>query len=101
MNTQKKAPAATEANSTNNEHLNITLCSGFGQFHTDHPEKRERKPYKGVSIGEIDAMAAIPTSIDKAKGQWIIPTSYINPLSRDADHLREHGQFHAAALDLD
>lgn len=100
MNTQK-APAATEASDlTKLDSSNINLCSGFGQYHTDNPNKppEQRKPYVGITLAQVADMLANPPSTAKDKSQWVI---FSNLASRDATEQRKSGEFYALWADID
>ena len=65
------------------------LCSGFGQYHTNHPDKpaAKRQPYSGVTIQDIFNMAENPANVPKPKAQWCIPHNDTGPYGRDKAHL--------------
>lgn len=96
-NTQKIAPAATEANSVNNDTLNIPLCSGFGQWHSPNNE-RSPKPYATVTMAAIDSMLENPAQTDKEQAQWVIFSSLA---SRVHSEQLKHGEFYALWADID
>lgn len=105
MDAYKKAPAATEAQYQNinrydfNIQNSAPLCSGYGQYHTANPNaKGLPQPYTTVTLGEIQQMIENPPSVDKAKGQWFIPSTL---LSRVHDEQRTAGAFHALWADID
>lgn len=73
------------------------LCSGFGQYHS--PENSvEPRPYATITLDGIEAMVAKPQEIDKAKAQWVIPSTL---LTRKHNEQRENGEFHALWADVD
>jgi len=72
--------------------INFTLCSGFGQYHTNEPDSgnpnKVLRPYSAQSWSAIQGMMEGPLNADKAQGQWIIPSSY---LSRTFKEQEAHG----------
>ncbi len=50
------------------------MVSGFGQFHTDEPGAKQRKPYTGITWPEVTAMVDNPQQVPKGKAQWLIPS---------------------------
>lgn len=98
MNTQKKAPAATEASDlTKLDSSNINLCSGFGQYHSTK-NKRDPKDYVGITLKQLTDMLATPPSTAKEQGQWAI---FSNLASRDVIEQRKSGEFYALWADID
>lgn len=77
--------------------MTLQLCSGFGQYHS--PENPvEPRPYATITLDGIEAMAAHPQEVDKAKAQWVIPSIL---LTRKHNEQRENGEFHALWADVD
>ena len=74
------------------------FCSGFGQFHTDEPDKAKRRPYSTITFAQIQAMVDNPPSVDKSKGRWFIPSTL---LSRNFAKQETEGGFGIIAADLD
>lgn len=77
------------------------LLSGHGGYHSDHPDSKNRKPYITVTIEQIMAMAATPTSTAKDQAQWIIPSTTADQWARGHAYQRENGTFWALWADLD
>lgn len=88
----------------------LAFCTGCGQSESratvlsdgrknTHPTAGT--PYNGITGKQIAAMIQSPPSVDKAKGQWFIPSAYIGCDARDHDVQRQHGAFHWLALDVD
>lgn len=99
--TKEKAPLAGEAQSKTLDD-DIKLCSGFGQYHTneadtENPNKR-LVPYAAITLSEIEAMAENPQAVDKAKGQWFIPSSLA---SRSSAAQEANGKYWALWCDFD
>lgn len=87
-----------------------SFCTGCGQSESratvlsdgrknTHPTAGT--PYDGITGKQIAAMIQNPPSVDKAQGQWFIPSSYTGCDARDHDVQRQHGAFHWLALDVD
>jgi hypothetical protein len=57
--------------------------------------------YGTVDLQAICNMVANPPSVDKAEGQWIIPSEYHEHDARSHSVQRENGKFHALAVDID
>ncbi len=88
----------------------LAFCTGCGQSESratvlsdgrknTHPTAGT--PYNGVTGKQIAAMIQSPPSVDKAQGQWFIPSAYTGHDARDHDVQRQHGVFHWLALDVD
>jgi len=88
----------------------LAFCTGCGQSESratvlsdgrknTHPTAGT--PYNGITGKQIAAMIQSPPSVDKAKGQWFIPSAYTGCDARDHDVQRQHGAFHWLALDVD
>ena len=78
--------------------MNATLCSGFGQFHTDEPGKDRRTPYLRITWADITAMVDNPQQVEKATAQWLIPSELA---SRTFARQEADGDFWALWADLD
>lgn len=87
-----------------------SFCTGCGQSESratvlsdgrknTHPTAGT--PYNGVTGKQIAAMIQSPPSVEKAQGQWFIPSAYTGHDARDHDVQRQHGAFHWLALDVD
>lgn len=76
----------------------IKLTSGIGQFHTDEPDKDNRKKYLAIGIDEIRALVNKPQSVTKAQAQWLIPSTLP---SRNFKEQEGNGQYLALWADLD
>lgn len=100
-NTKEKAPTSMEAQK-NTMQEDIKLCSGFGQYHTNEPdpEKPNKRltPYAAITLSEIEAMAENPQEVDKAKGQWFIPSSLA---SRSSAAQEANGKYWTLWCDFD
>jgi hypothetical protein len=53
----------------------MRFVSGFGQFHSNEPGAKKKKPYVEISLREIASMALNPQQVDKESAQWVIPSS--------------------------
>jgi hypothetical protein len=78
--------------------LKASLCSGFGQWHTDKPNNQNSKPYNTITLENIVSMVENPTSTAKENAAWFIPSSL---LTREAAKQREHGVYFAVWCDFD
>ncbi|MDO8335035.1 MAG: hypothetical protein Q7T35_10250 [Nitrosomonas sp.] len=74
------------------------FCSGFGQFHTNEPGKKTRKPYTQINLEEIRNLVDEPQQIDKSEAQWLIPSTF---LSRTFKEQEVKGEFHLLWADID
>ncbi len=74
------------------------LCSGFGQFHTNEPGKKIRKPYTQINLEEIRELVDNPQQVDKSQAQWLIPSTL---LSRTFKEQEVKGEFHLLWADID
>ena len=74
------------------------VISGYGQFHTDEEGKADRRPYVTVDLECIRELVDDPQQVDKAKAQWIIPSSLP---SRTFKLQEEQGQFSLLWADID
>jgi len=81
--------------------LDHCFCSGFGQFHTNAPEAKNRTPYTAVTWADIYQMMIYPPSTAKHTSQWVIFSDQYEEDGRNAKHLRESGRFSALWLDVD
>jgi hypothetical protein len=53
----------------------VGVCSGFGAYHTDNEDSKNKQSYELVVFDTIKKMIDNPkTAIDKDKAQWIIPS---------------------------
>lgn len=79
-----------------------SMMSGYGQLHTN--EADPKTPYKVLSeyveitLSDIQAMVDNPPQVDKAQGQWVIPSSHP---SRTFKVQQEHGEYWMLWADLD
>lgn len=96
MNAQAKITPSFCTGSGQSESRAITLSDG-----RKNPHPSAGTSYNGITGKEIAAMVQTPPSVDKAKGQWFIPSAYIGCDARDHDMQRQHGAFHWLALDVD
>lgn len=86
------------------------FCTGCGQSESratvlsdgrknTHPTAGT--PYNGITGKQIAAMIQSPPSVEKAQGQWFIPSAYTGHDARDHEMQRQRGAFHWLALDVD
>lgn len=78
--------------------IKLQFCTGLGQFDT---HKSDGQAYQGITGAEIVAMVKAPPSLDKAKAQWMIPSTYTAHDARSHDAQRQHGEFWFLPLDVD
>lgn len=78
----------------NTEHF----VSGQGQYHSNEPGAKKRKPYLVVTLADIRAMVDSPPSVPKENGRWFIPSTLP---SRTFDEQRDNGEFWLLWADLD
>lgn len=81
-----------------NKFNNVPMCSGFGQYHTNEPDKPNAKPYVEISLGGILNLVKNPTAVDKSDAQWVIPSTLFR---RNANLQRTEGNFLAVWVDID
>lgn len=82
--------------------LNSTpLCAGIGQHHTNSPEAKNRKPYKGARLNQILRLMSKPRSVAKDKAPWVIFSNYMGEHGRSAEYQRKHGEYFALWADID
>jgi hypothetical protein len=74
------------------------FCTGLGQFDT---HKNDGQTYQSITGAEIAAMVIAPPSLDKAKAQWLIPSTYAANDARSHEAQRQHGEFWFLPLDVD
>lgn len=79
----------------------MDLVSGYGKLHTNNPDAVNRTPYETIDWAGIQARTDEPQEVDKSKAQWLIPSSYLSPLSRQASTQKANGVFHLLWADLD
>ena len=72
----------------------IRIVSGFGQNHSI----KNGRPYVPIYLPQIRRMVDNPPSVDKALGQWLIPSSLPSRVFAEQE---ERGQFHMLWADLD
>jgi hypothetical protein len=91
-----------DLNNTGKDVKSLKFCSGFGQYHTANPEKRNPKPYVPHTLGQLIAGLETPESVPKDNARWAIFSTWWNdPLSRNHELQRKQGEFLAAWADLD
>ena len=78
--------------------MNNIVISGFGQFHTNEPDKAKRTPYLAIGFSDIVALVDKPQQVDKSQAQWLIPSSYP---SRNFKAQEQHGKYYWLWADLD
>lgn len=66
-----------------------------------NPHPSAGKPYDLIGLQALCAMVADPPQTDKAEGQWIIPSSFNGSEARGHRTQKEHGVYHALAIDID
>ena len=80
----------------------ILMTSGIGQSHTNEvdPKKpnRKRTPYSTIDIEGIRALVDNPQRCDKARAQWLIPST---TLSRNFKNQEQQGEFWMLWADFD
>jgi len=74
------------------------MISGFGQFHTNEEGKSKRIPYEAIDLAEIRALVDHPQQVDKAKAQWLIPSTLP---SRTFKQQEDQGHFWLLWADID
>lgn len=74
------------------------MTSGYGQFHTNEPDKKDRRPYFGVDLGSIRALVDEPQQVDKSRAQWLIPSTL---KSRNFKVQEAEGEFWLLWADID
>ena len=79
----------------------MDLISGYGKYHTNAPDAKNRTPYETINWDGIRTRTDEPQEVDKSKAQWVIPSSYLSPLSRQASTQKADGVFHLLWADLD
>ena len=101
MTTQKKnalTAGTAQGAQKNTLHTDIKFCSGFGQFHSNEPTAKNRKPYAGLTMAELISMVENPQAVDKAKARWMIASTLH---SRSFAEQEQNGQFWALWADFD
>jgi len=73
--------------------MNVNYCSGFGVKHTD-----KHKPFSTITWSQITELVDCPQDIDKARGQWIIPSTLVSRLRRDQE---KGGEYWMLWADID
>jgi hypothetical protein len=73
--------------------MNADYCSGFGVNHTD-----KYKPFSTITWSQIMDLVDHPQDIDKARGQWIIPSTLVSRLRRDQE---KGGEYWMLWADID
>ncbi len=75
-----------------------TFVSGFGQYHTNEEGKTNRRKYNNITMAAISGMVDSPQTVDKSKGQWVIPSTLP---SRVFSAQAADGEYWALWADLD
>ncbi len=78
--------------------INISLCSGFGQFHSNESTAQTKKPYTTITFADIQRLIDQPQQVDKSQAQWLIPSTL---LSRNFKSQEQQGEFWFLWADLD
>lgn len=74
------------------------MTSGFGQFHTNEPGKKNCSPYARIDLGGIRALVDHPQQVEKDQAQWLIPSSLPSRTFREQER---SGQFWMLWADID
>lgn len=94
---QKNSATKAAPQEIKNDCLNIQLCSGFGQYHSDKAEKNA-KDFISVSLAQIEQMLVNPPEVPKPQAQWCI---FSTLPSREHAEQRRSGHFYALWADID
>lgn len=94
---QKNSATKVAPQEIKNDCLNIQLCSGFGQYHSDKAEKNA-KDFISVTLADIEQMLVNPPEVPKPQAQWCI---FSTLPSREHAEQRRSGQFYALWADID
>jgi len=96
------APASVSATSPTADAQRAVMVSGFGQLHTNEPDpdkpNKKLTPYQHITFDGIRALVDNPQQFDKAKAQWLIPSSL---QSREFKRQEVEGQFWMLWADFD
>jgi hypothetical protein len=95
-------PDPSEEDVVNETELALTeqkFCSGYGTYHTNHPDARTRSEYAEWCLNDLDLQN--PLSIAKEQGQWVIPSIVCDEYARNHQHQRLYGKFGFAWFDID
>ncbi len=88
----------------------IAFCTGWGQSDTHAKTLSNGKPnphpsagtdYQGITGKQIVKMVKHPPSVEKAKAQWLVPSTHMACDARKHDVQRQHGEFWFLSLDVD
>ncbi|MCX7179441.1 MAG: phage major capsid protein [Proteobacteria bacterium] len=74
------------------------MISGHGQFHTNEPAAKIRKPYNGIDLAGIRLLVDSPQRVEKELAQWLIPSTL---MTRTFAKQEADGQFLMLWADLD
>lgn len=86
------------------------VCTGYGASDTHalilntgkpNPHSSAGKPYQTITADQIMAMIADPPTVDKERGQWIIPSTYAEHDARSHSVQRLHGSYPWMVADID
>ncbi|MFT6901444.1 MAG: hypothetical protein ACJAXS_001635 [Colwellia sp.] len=78
--------------------INIPLCSGFGQFHSNEQTSKAKKPYGAITLTDIRLLIDSPQQVDKPQAQWLIPSTLP---SRNFKTQEQQGEYYFLWADLD
>ena len=85
-----------------NDLTTLKIVSGIGQYHTNEPDsaqpEKKLTPYLAIDWFEIQDRVDHPESVEKTRGQWVIPSSLPR---RNAKAQEANGEFHLLWADLD
>jgi archaellum biogenesis ATPase FlaH len=73
--------------------LFVPLVSGYGQTHSD-----KFKPFTSIYLNDIRVLVDNPQAVDKAKAQWLIPSTIA---SRTFKEQEKNGSYYLLWADLD
>ena len=83
---------------TEQQNTKNLMVSGFGQYHTDEPDSKNRVKYLRISLSGIIALIDSPQKTEKKHSQWLIPSSLPTRCFRSQE---QHGRFLMMWADLD
>jgi P4 family phage/plasmid primase-like protien len=74
------------------------FISGFGQYHSNEPNAKNKLEYATITMEEIQSMVDDPKSTPKINSQWFIPSTL---MSRNFLNQLNDGQFGCLWMDFD
>jgi len=78
--------------------MNLSLCSGYGRYHTNNQKSPKYKPFDVISYIKICELAMNPTRVTKQIAQWFIPSTL---LSRTKSEQLKSGLLYCLVADID